>query len=207
MTARVAEACTAVACAHLLVRGDRIEFVSAEHLRRVGGFKELKDGQKPPAGWVPVENEKGFVYWSPPSDIRLPTNYVLVHDAAGAVFPRCELFVVRWRGRGGSPRVDSEDMKYAREYYGERTRIVRGSVDVPSGPWKRIASVRAVRYRRQSIPDHLRAPGENKTRELEHAFKSVAMPSTVLYSTRGPLAWKLSLPNGCIIDDRGFIVP
>ena len=171
-----AEVCDDEVCttSHLLVRGDKISFVSSEQAARVGVH--------------PLDDTKM------PSDIELPADFVLVHDTSGVLFDRCHMYIVRWRSAGKKlADVHQDDVKVAREYFGKGSRLNVGDVEVPEGRWNRIAKIRFIRYRRAG---HARG-------NYEHEFD----PPVYLYSTQGGLAWKLRLPDGCIVDERGFVRP
>lgn len=179
MVARVAktEVCDTKACyqGHLLVRGDKISFVSTEQVRRVGYHALDPDAM--------------------PSDIELPGNYVLVHDTAGELLNRCDFYVVRWytdRGQSDHSKIGSKALRDAHAYFGSGTSIKLGSVDIPEGPWKRETKVKCIRYRRH---------GYDKL--FEHTYD---VPVD-LFTTDRPLAWRVSLPSGCIVDERGFVRP
>lgn len=178
MSARVAkvEVCDSKACqtSHLLVRGDRISFVSVEQVRKVGEH--------------PLSDSKM------PSDIVLPNDYVLVHDTSGVLFDPCHMHIVKWHGgRKTLNGARSKDAQAAHTYFGKGVSVSVGEVEVPNGAWSRVAKVKFIRYRR-----HGYAKGN-----YEHPFD----PTVFLLSTQKPLAWKLRLPNGCIVDDRGFVRP
>lgn len=181
MVARVAEVevCDDISCqtGHLLVRGDRISFVSTEQVKLVGYHARN-----------PVDM---------PSDIELPSSYVLVHDTTGQLFNRCDMYFVRWhdksqRGADLSTRMGRKALADVKAYFGENSVIRAGSVDVPEGPWKRDAIVKCIRYRRHG----------NETL-FEHAYDP---PVHLFYSARPP-AWRLALPQGCLVDERGFVKP
>lgn len=158
---------------HMMVRGDHLSFVSVEQARRVGDY--------------PLDDRKM------PSDIKLPPSYVLVHDTSGVIFSRCELYIVRWFSGNDGIAVDKRVANTARAYFGTDDVNI-GSIEIPSGPWQRMAKMKYIRYRRQG---HLQD-------NYEHPYD----PPVYLYSTKsGPKAWKLSLPNGCIVDHRGFVKP
>jgi hypothetical protein len=184
---RLAEAtvCDARGCysSHFLVRGTRIEFLSTEALRKSGAKREVKDG---------------LVYWSPrmpKADVTLPRDYVLVHDTIGAALSKCDLYVVRWR-RGGSKEPSKDILEDAHAYFvnGDEQQLPLsfGSVEIPDGSWHREARVALIRYRR---------PGFIKP--FEHDFN----PPVDVYYCERPLAWRLPLPNGCVVDSHGFRVP
>lgn len=170
------EVCDDKSCeiSHLLVRGDHISFVSMEQSRKVGVH--------------PLDDTKM------PSDIKLPASFVLVHDTSATLFDQCHMHIVKWHsGRKSVSEVQQNNVRDARKYFGNKASIKVGDVEVPQGPWRRIAQIRFIRYRRQGY-----AKGN-----YEHEFK----PPVYLYSTTNPLAWKLRLPNGCIVDERGFVRP
>lgn len=184
---RLAEAtvCDAKGCysSHFLVRGTHIQFLSTEQLKRSGAKREVEDGQ---------------VYWSPrmpPADIKLPPAYVLVHDTIGAVLSKCDLYVVRWRG-GSHKEATKDVLTDAHEYFiaenDQQLPLSYGSVEIPEGPWSRVARVALIRYRR---------PGFAKP--FEHLYE----PAVDLYDTLRPLAWRLPLPIGCRVDSHGFVWP
>lgn len=179
MVARVAqtEVCDSKTCwqGHLLVRGDKISFVSTEQVKEVGYHALDPDAM--------------------PADIELPGNYVLVHDTAGELLNRCDLYVVRWypdSGRSVHKNLASKALRDARAYFGDGSTIKLGSVDIPEGPWKREAKVKCIRYRRH---------GYDKL--FEHTYDT----PVDLFTTDSPLAWRVSLPAGCIVDERGFVRP
>lgn len=178
--ARVAVACDEVQCGHMLVRGDQIEFISVEQARRVGCS---------PTSCPTALSESRM-----PSDIVLPPEFVLVHDTSGEVFDRCELHVVRWRSSRGArlQNLSGRALDDAVEYFGGSQNFRMGSVELPKGPWRKVCDVQLVRYRR---------PGFKK------GFEHLWDPPVVLSACERPLAWKLSLPDRCVIDERGFVRP
>lgn len=179
MTARLGTAriCDSGYCelADLLVRGDRISFVSVEQVQRVGRHK--------------------LDAVAMPSDVTLPESFVVVHDPTGTLLNKCDMYFVKWRSatRKRAPTVRPELIKIARAYFGSRSRITRGTVDIPKGPWHRECEVQFIRYRRE---------GDDRG-DYEHEYD---VPVRLLYSTR-PLAWRLPLPEGCVVNSHGFVRP
>ena len=186
MVARVAQACNSKLCAHLLVRGDQIEFVSVERARQV------KCG---PKSCPTALDERAMK-----SDIKLPRGFVLVHDTTGDLLPRCEFYVVRYyKERANNvSKLHKNDLEAARAYFAmgdnppSTIRLETGSVDLPKGPWRRVAKIRLIRYRRQ-----------NYKLGFEHFYD----PPVWLSKSESTLAWKLSLPNACLVTKDGFINP
>jgi hypothetical protein len=129
-----------------------------------------------------------------PSDIRLPASFVLVHDATGELLSKCDLYVLKWT-KGAPfrlPRVQQSEAQAARDYFGNNARIHTGTVLLPSAKWTRTARVAFIRYRRYGY----KVP-------LEHEYN----PPVWIYSCKRPLAWRIALPEGCVIDSRGFVHP
>lgn len=183
------EVCDEVACeiGDLLVRGDRVSFVSMEQVRRLGAKRRIVNDR---VEWTPR---------MPPADVTLPSDYVIVHDTSGKLFSPCDLYVVRWNRR---PIIDSEDgsnrsaqiMRSATQYYGPGVPIHVGSVEHVEGPWKRIpGKIALIRYRRVGV--------EKDT--YEHDFN----PPIDLYQCKTPLAWRMPLPDGCVVTKHGFERP
>jgi hypothetical protein len=179
MVARVAntEVCDSKQCrpVQLLVRADKVSFVSTEQVRRVGYHALDPDAM--------------------PSDIELPGNYVLVHDTAGELLNRCDFYIVRWYSDSGHfdhNRSSQKAVRDAKAYFGSGASIRVGSVDIPDGPWKRETKVKCIRYRRH---------GYDKL--FEHTYEVPVH----LFTTDKPLAWRVSLPDSCIVDERGFVRP
>lgn len=181
-----AEVCSTGLCeiGHLLVRGDRVSFVSDEQVRKSGAKRRVQDGR---VIWDPAP---------PKSDVVLPKNYVVVHDTSGTLLSRCDLYIVRYFSlpTSGQDEISAGALSAARDYYGNDARIRVGSVEIPEGPWKKIpGKMGLIRYRRLG--------------ELADNYEHVWEPSVHLYDCRNPIAWRLPLPDGCIVDPRGFVRP
>ncbi len=179
--ARMAWACAPDSdrCTYVLVRGAQIEFITVEQANRVGCDERVCG---------PKLNERLM-----PSDIRLPPPFVLIHDTVGEIFDPCHFYVVRWYGTGGgrASYVRGQALADARMYFG-RQSFRTGRVEVPDGPWEPRAWIRLIRYER---------PGFSKG--LEHLY---AVP-VMLYRCPRPRAWRLELPQGCVVTDHGFVEP
>ena len=195
---RVAQAvvCATGTCyaGHMLVRGDRISFVSVEQVRRTG--------------WHPRDERRM------PSDITAPEDFVVVHDTTGALLSRCDFHIVRWSPKKASrhPTFSHQTRDDVMRYFGDGVRVALGSIDIPEGPWRPIGKIAVIRYRRigkakivlegQPGQDE-HDPEEIVVRNFEHKYD----PSVSLLYSHRPLAWRLPLPEGCIVDERGFVRP
>ncbi len=186
-----AEDCTTGACYthHMIVRGTNIQFVSVERVRNSGARRIVR-----PTG----PNGEREVFWEPrmpAADVSFPRGYVLVHDTTGALLDRCDLYIVRDRGRGAknAPEDVLQDAEnYFIDQFDRPMPLTYGSVEIPEGPWVRLARVRLIRYRRAGF-----------VKPFEHEYDP---PVDVRYSKR-TLGWRLPLPNGCIVDEHGFRWP
>lgn len=186
-----ATACDTCACyiRHIIVRGHNIKFVSEEQVRRSGAKRVVRptgpDGQ----------NE---VYWEPRiprADVTFPSGFVLVHDTTGELLDRCDFYIVRLRGQGAK-NAPSDVLKDAKSYfidqYDHPMPLDYRSVEIPEGPWRKLARVRLIRYKRRGY-----------VKPFEHLYDPAV---EVHYSTR-TLGYRLPLPYGCIVDDHGFRWP
>lgn len=178
-TPRIAECevCDEQVCERdeILIRGDQVSFVSVEQAKRTGVHK-LNDRKMP-------------------SDIVLPSNFVIAQDPTGKLLNACDVYVLRWhnsRSRGVS-NAHPELRKHAADYFGRGAPVQFGNVDIPETPWQRVAKVQFIRYRR---------PGNLKGM-YEHEYT----PAVWLYDSQKPLAWRLPLPEGCVITAHGFVKP
>lgn len=193
--ARIAEAtvCDATGCdtGHLMVRGDRIGFLSQQRYKQL-----LREGYT-------RRVEQGSVIWEPEmpdSDVKLPAGYVLVHDTTGKLLSKCDLYVLRWRGQIrsqlGTNLVNEQLLADARDYFvdadGGEIKPALGSVEIPAGSWTKVATVKFIRYRRAGHP-----------KPFEHEYE----PAVEVHDSSRVLAWRLPLPTGCVVDSRGFVWP
>jgi hypothetical protein len=126
-----AEVCNDKACAirDLIVKGDRVSFVSVEQSQRTGIH--------------PLDDEKM------PSDITIPKDYVLVQDPTGRYLNKCHFYILPWHNNvPDSAKLTRNVANLAQEYFGDGVKLQHGSVDIPEGRWHRVAEVAFIRYRR-----------------------------------------------------------
>lgn len=180
-----AEVCDTGLCqvGHLLVRGDRVSFVSDEQVKKSGAKRSVRDGR---------------VYWDPEppkSDVVMDNDYVVVHDPTGTLLAPCDMYLVRFFSPTSNQEgISADAIAAARRYYGKNERLVVGQVEFPEGPWKRIpGKMQMIRYRRWG--------------DLGDSYEHVWEPSVSLYDCRKPIAWRMPLPEGCVVDARGFVRP
>jgi hypothetical protein len=126
--------------------------------------------------------------------IYMPPSHVMVHDVHGELVRTCDLYVVPYvHTRNGASDSDKSLRKKAEEYYGKTTPLEMGTVDVPTQGWHRVAATYAIRYRRM---------GKHKGL-YQHEFAELPW----LEQNRSTLAFRLPLPDGCVLNDRGIVWP
>ncbi len=185
----IAEAteCDTGACytRHVIVRGHNVKFVSEEQVRRSGARRYVR-----PTG----PNRENEVYWQPRiprADVTFPTGFVVVPG----LLDRCDFYIVRLH-RGGAKNAPADVIEDAKSYfidqYDRPMQLEYGEVEIPEGPWRKLARVRLIRYKRRGF-----------AKPFEHLYDP---PVEVQYSER-VLGYRLPLPDGCIVDDHGFRWP
>ena len=124
--------------------------------------------------------------------IDLPTKSGIIHDPDGEDRPKCEVFFGPYRILRQRPTGTT---RAATKYFGSRYKPAMATVDLPKGPWEPIAKVVKIFYKRG-----LR--GADHAGGFHHPFAR-----TPLTLSKCGRYWRLSLPQGCIVDDRGFVFP
>ena len=133
---------------------------------------------------------------------------VMVFDPSGKYWPKCSLLIMPI---GRTVRAASKDeyQGLPRNYLG-RGHIARvASVEIPSRDgWRLVGELHRIDYVRGGT----RAPGGyrhhmNKPRgiyRVTHLLKGGKIP--VMVSKLGN-AYRIDLPSGCVVDDRGIVYP
>lgn len=133
--------------------------------------------------------------------IACPDDFFLVHDVSGKTFRSCDVYAVR--AYGSAVPVESSDRAAdaAKRWWGRDVDLVGWQVDVPRSGWKRVCQIDAIWYRRDAAKDLL-------IQKLDGPYQHRYDPPVQLYRTSaGPLAYRIALPDGCIVDERGFVDP
>jgi hypothetical protein len=133
----------------------------------------------------------------------------MIHDPSGSVWPNCSLLIVPIRGS----RVASDDeYQGAPKHFLGRTHQARvAQFEIPSrtvGDWKVVGNVTRVDYVRGGT----KAPGGyrhtmNKPRGIyrfTHLLKGGKAPVVLRKLGR---CYRIDLPSGCVVDDRGIVYP
>lgn len=133
--------------------------------------------------------------------IDVPDGFFLVHDVSGKTFRACDVYAVRAYGSAIPITTSDPAAEAAKKWFGADVELVGHRVDVPRSGWKREAQIDAIWYRRDAAKGLL-------LHELDGPYQHVYDPPVWLYRTRsGPRAWRIALPEGCIVDERGFVDP
>lgn len=123
-----------------------------------------------------------------------PPTFVILHDVTGKDLRRCDFYIVRAQAGTGDDLIVSDSVyDTAIAYFANDAELKEILVDIPGGPWNRIGEVHAIRYRRKG----------KHAGDYEHPYD----PPVVLYRCERPHAYRLRLPDSCIVDERGFVSP
>lgn len=145
-------------------------------------------------------------------EIDPPSRAGMLYDETGIDWPKCSLLIAPFRGWTHEPE-STKTFKSARYYFGRDTEIGAGTLTIPAralSSWTRVGDVREIFYLRAGT----KAPGRfqhrfHKPRGLWRLIflfnRRAANTPVVLYKSRG--AYRLELPDGCMIDDRGIARP
>jgi hypothetical protein len=150
--------------------------------------------------------------------VHAPAYNGLVHDRDGTKLPRCDVFVVNYKVkvRHLTPSAD------ARAYFGPTYPLAGVELaPIPNGGWKYIGRVSEIRYTRPA-----RRPGDDRYKQAKAAapfFHPFNKPKLIdrlnrksqlrlhfekpcdLYKSGS--VYRLVTPNGCVINERGFVTP
>lgn len=138
--------------------------------------------------------------------IIAPVRAGMLFDATGAAWPKCSLLVKRFES--GTARS-----KEGKDYFGRKADVYEGDIELPPralSQWKRRGELEAIFYERAGtkLPGFFRHRF-NKPRGLYKVIFWIkgraAKTPAVLYS-RGR-DYRVELPDGCIVDDRGIVLP
>lgn len=144
--------------------------------------------------------------------LTVPKKFGLIHDPTGLVLNRCDIYITRYtistKPVGAIPQRIA---KFVDAYLGKETPRVRVAVEIPKGPWHRLGVIRTVHYVRRNTED-AKKDGlfyhdfDGSEGPLSYTF-SDRDPTTEILESRSMRAFKLELPDGCIVNERGFVWP
>jgi hypothetical protein len=127
------------------------------------------------------------------------TDTVLVHDPSGVSYRQCDVYIVkRLKNASRTKECNAEPDSKTKDYYPGVEIDCDVPLEKPSGPWQRVGQIDGIRYRRW-WDEH--GNGNYRFVPFEHPFD----PPVVLFKCGG--AFRVRLPDGCILDERGFVHP
>lgn len=139
--------------------------------------------------------------------LNIEESWGLVHDVTGECADKCEIFICPYSIRGpAAGQVDSDVHEAATSYWGDDYRLKAGSVVIPDGPWDRVSRILRVYYSRYG----------NEGSPYQHPFEKDVSSAAILYKQRraskcadGKMhkAYRISLPDSCVVNAHGFVWP
>lgn len=133
----------------------------------------------------------------------------MIHDPSGRAWPKCSLLIAPG-GRGSRAAKPEEYEGAPKNFLGRQHRAKIRELEFPaaSGEWTVVGQVTRIDYVRGGT----KAPGGfqhsvNKPRgvyKIVHLLKGGKAPVTLRKNGR---FYRLDLPRGCIVDDRGIVYP
>lgn len=137
------------------------------------------------------------------AEVWLPGDWGLIHDPLGECIPRCTLYIAPYRVSGNRPRnVPDSMVEVATDYFGNALPLYDAELVIPSGPWDRVGRVVRIYYDRYG---HLKGPYQHP---FEVAVNLSRQRNAQVYpGGQRTRAYRLTLPDGCIIDAHGFVKP
>ena len=126
--------------------------------------------------------------------IVLPYRYGIIHDPEGTILPPCNVYFGPYTI---SKRVVEAPSRAAREYFGRDYKLRYITVAIPSGTWKPVGEVAVLHY--------VRTEGSAHGGPYFHPIKQPLNPSAPL--TKNGRFYKIAMPDGCVINWRGFVFP
>jgi hypothetical protein len=123
--------------------------------------------------------------------VTLPAGHAMVHDPKGIDFPRCHIYF----GPLQKTQKGTDLRREGRAYFGSSYPARVARIEVPDGAWHPVGHVIQIFYER---------PGKHKGLYY-HPFKT-RLPQKLVLSKNGSM-YRLTLPQGCIVNDRGFVYP
>lgn len=132
--------------------------------------------------------------------LHAPARAGLLHDPSGRDWPRCSALVGPY-ARTAEPLEDAK----AQQYFGRSYQVRAARVTLPPRPiasWRSVGPVERIWYTRGGT----KYPGP-----FQHKFNKGWIPlvfgkkRVILYKLG---SWcRLEFPDGCTLDDRGFVRP
>jgi hypothetical protein len=126
------------------------------------------------------------------SIVHPPASFGMIHDPDGETLSKCDVYVGPYKkGRKEVPLT-----RHARSYFGRSYVTRSANVDVPGGPWNPVGDVVQIFYRRPATTQTAKHRG--------NYFHKMKKPVGL---SKCRSFYRLELPDGCIVNERGFVFP
>lgn len=136
--------------------------------------------------------------------LLVPARYGLLHDPTGREWPFCSVLVGPYReGR----RRPIEPSSKVRQYFGRKASLYEGEVTMPPRAmkeWRQIGT--AIRGRIYYLRGGTKYPGRFRHR-FNKGWTAMLLGKKGVVIYRAGRFLRIELPDGCTIDDRGFVIP
>jgi hypothetical protein len=130
----------------------------------------------------------------------------MLYDVSGYYWPPCSLLIAPFEnGR------EACDVKKARNFFGRNVDVFEGSAPLPPRSlhaWRELGELDQIFYDRAGKHDGPFKHTFNTPRglwQLVWSFMRAGDKPAVLYALDG--CYRVELPRGCIVDDRGIVAP
>jgi hypothetical protein len=141
---------------------------------------------------VDLDRYPSTVGYEPDTIFFLDPNYLLLHCVDESVARVCDVYIARPRRVTTSTKgLSEETIEAGQDYYGSGFRPKYADLVLPNARWQRLFDVDHILYDR---------PGDLKG-SYEHPY----MHPVMLF--RSGSVYRLALPDGCILNAHGFVVP
>jgi hypothetical protein len=141
---------------------------------------------------------------------KCPRDFIVMHDVSGQDRRRCDFYVCSysWK-RCDVCDVDPVTLREFRKYYGNQAVPEVGTIAVPKGPWHRAYEIDAIRYRRRHVPQRgfKDIPYRHLWNDDRHGLGTFKYSVPVWVEENGLGAYRMPLPEGCVVDERGYVSP
>jgi hypothetical protein len=129
----------------------------------------------------------------------------MLYDASGKYWPKCSLLITPFEN-------GKKEVSAGADYFGREAIVKEGHVDLPPralGGWTLVGECRDVYYHRAGTkhpgPFHHEFDKPRGLWRLIWPFSRKAHGPALLYARRS--CFRIEFPEGCLIDDRGIVMP
>lgn len=144
---------------------------------------------------IRVESNRIGFQMADGTDIFLPAHYATFKDQSGEVLPQCDVFFGPYKNISGRAEMGHGH----RRYFGSGHKPTLANIgDIPVNGWESLGRVEQIFYVRRGR----RAPGG-----FHHPYKTSRQPILYTQVDHRRRIYKLSLGDGCLVDDRGYVFP